>query len=60
MHLVFTNGDAKSLRSMMEPMMEVLPYLTDESVINQTECCYAFDSGHRNFPKIREQFKKNH
>jgi pimeloyl-ACP methyl ester carboxylesterase len=38
-----TNGDTKSLRSMMEPVTEVVPYLTDESVINQTECCYTFD-----------------
>jgi hypothetical protein len=45
-----TNGDAKSLRSMMEPVMEVVPYLTDESVINQTECCYTFD-----FPAFEEK-----
>jgi hypothetical protein len=38
-----TNGDTESLRPMMEPVMEVVPYLTDESVINQTECCYTFD-----------------
>jgi pimeloyl-ACP methyl ester carboxylesterase len=38
-----TNGDTESLRSMMEPVTEVVPYLTDKSVINQTECCYTFD-----------------
>jgi pimeloyl-ACP methyl ester carboxylesterase len=49
-----TNGDAKSLQSMMESMGEVLPYLTDESVINQTECCYTFD-----FPAFEENYQKN-
>jgi pimeloyl-ACP methyl ester carboxylesterase len=48
-----TNGDANSLRSMMEPVMEVVPYLTDESVINQTECCYTFD-----FPAFDENNQK--
>jgi hypothetical protein len=48
-----TNGDTESLRSMMEPVMEVLPYLTDESVINQTECCYTFD-----FPAFDENDQK--
>jgi pimeloyl-ACP methyl ester carboxylesterase len=49
-----TNGDTKSLRSMMEPVMEVAPYLTDESVVNQTECCYTFD-----FPAFEENYQKN-
>jgi pimeloyl-ACP methyl ester carboxylesterase len=49
-----TNGDTESLRSMMEPVMEVVPYLTDESVINQTECCYTFD-----FPAFSESYQKN-
>jgi pimeloyl-ACP methyl ester carboxylesterase len=48
-----TNGDANSLRSMMEPVMEIVPYLTDESVINQTECCYTFD-----FPSFDENNQK--
>jgi pimeloyl-ACP methyl ester carboxylesterase len=48
-----TNGDAESLRFMMNPVMEVMPYLTDESVINQTECCYTFD-----FPAFDESNQK--
>jgi hypothetical protein len=48
-----TNGDTESLRSMMEPVTEVVPYLTDESVINQTECCYTFD-----FPVFDEANQK--
>jgi hypothetical protein len=48
-----TNGDAESLRFMMEPVTEVVPYLTDESVINQTECCYTFD-----FPAFTEKDQK--
>jgi surfactin synthase thioesterase subunit len=49
-----TNGDTESLCPMMEPMVEILPYLTDESVINQTECCYTFD-----FPSFTENEQKN-
>jgi pimeloyl-ACP methyl ester carboxylesterase len=49
-----TNGDTESLRPMMEPVMEAVEYLTDESVINQTECCYTFD-----FPVFEETFQKN-
>jgi hypothetical protein len=49
-----TGGDTESLRLMMEPVMAVTPYLTDESVINQTECCYTFD-----FPTFDENYQKN-
>jgi hypothetical protein len=49
-----TNGDTESLRPMMEPMLEVTPYLTDESIKNETECCYTFD-----FPAFEEDFQKN-
>jgi pimeloyl-ACP methyl ester carboxylesterase len=48
-----TNGDTESLRPMMKTVMEVVPYLTDESVINQTECCYTFD-----FPSFDENNQK--
>jgi hypothetical protein len=50
----FTNGDTESLRPMMEPIIAVAPYLTDESIKNQTECCYTFD-----FPVFDESFQKN-
>jgi pimeloyl-ACP methyl ester carboxylesterase len=50
----FTNGDTESLRPMMEPMIAVAPYLTDENIKNQTECCYTFD-----FPVFDERFQKN-
>jgi hypothetical protein len=50
----FTNGDTESLRPMMEPMMAVAPNLTDESIKNETECCYTFD-----FPRFDESFQRN-
>jgi pimeloyl-ACP methyl ester carboxylesterase len=48
-----TNGDTESFRPMIKPVMEIVPYLTDESVINQTECCYTFD-----FPAFNESDQK--
>jgi pimeloyl-ACP methyl ester carboxylesterase len=48
-----TNGDTESLRPMVKPVMEAAPYLTDESVINQMECCYTFD-----FPVFDENVQK--
>jgi hypothetical protein len=50
----FTNGDTESLRPMMEPMISVAPHLTDESIKNETECCYTFD-----FPSFEESIQKN-
>jgi pimeloyl-ACP methyl ester carboxylesterase len=49
-----TNGDTQSLRAMMAPTMAVAPYLTDETIRNETECCYTFD-----FPAFDENFQKN-
>jgi pimeloyl-ACP methyl ester carboxylesterase len=49
-----TNGDTESLKAMMEPTMAVASYLTDESIKNETECCYTFD-----FPAFEESFQKN-
>jgi pimeloyl-ACP methyl ester carboxylesterase len=49
-----TNGDTESLRPMMEPVMAAAPYLTDESIKNETECCYTFD-----FPTFEETFQRN-
>jgi hypothetical protein len=49
-----TNGDTQSLRAMMAPTMAAAPYLTDESIRNETECCYTFD-----FPAFDENFQKS-
>ncbi len=49
----FTNGDTESLRSMIEDLAAVAPYLTEESIRNVNECCYTFD-----FPPIDEDMQK--
>ncbi len=44
---MMSNKDPEALRSMVESILEIAPYLTDETVRNQVECCYTFD-----FPKL--------
>ena len=39
----FTNGDTEILRPLIEDLIDVAPYLTDESIKAETECCYTFD-----------------
>ena len=39
----FTNGDTASLRSMIESVAAIAPYLSDKSLKNEVECCYTFD-----------------
>lgn len=39
----FTNGDTESLRSLIAGCVEVAPYLTDQSIKAENECCYTFD-----------------
>ena len=46
----FTNGDTESLRPMLESLISVAPYLTNETIRNENECCYTFD-----FPKFSER-----
>ena len=48
----FTNGDTASLRPMLESLATVTPYITNESIKNESECCYTFD-----FPKFPETFQ---
>lgn len=49
----FTNGDTASLRPLIEALVTIAPYLTDETVRNETECCYTFD-----FPKFSTSVQK--
>ena len=51
----FTNGDTEALRPMIESLVEVAPYLTKESIKNETECCYTFD-----FPQFSGEMQKKH
>lgn len=44
----------ETLRPMIEKMMLSIPFLTNESIKNETECCYTFD-----FPKMNEEIQEN-
>lgn len=50
----FSNGDTESLRPMLEPIIEIAPLISNESIKNENECCYTFD-----FPNISEENQKN-
>ncbi len=50
---MMSNNDPQALKPMVEPILTVAPYMTDESVKNQVECCYTFD-----FPKLPESVEK--
>lgn len=49
----FSKGDTESLRPMVESISMCAPYLTKESIKNETECCYTFD-----FPKFDEKVQR--
>lgn len=48
-----TNGDTESVRPMVASIKETAPYLTNESIKNECECCYTFD-----FPPIPAEMQK--
>lgn len=50
----FVGDKIKMLRPMIESMMLSIPYLTNESIKNEVECCYTFD-----FPKMSEEMQEN-
>lgn len=39
----FTNGGPEALRPVLAPLAETVPFLTNETIRNETECCYTFD-----------------
>lgn len=47
------NGDKESLRPMIEAIAKGAAFLTDETVKNETECCYTFD-----FPEFDESVQR--
>lgn len=49
----FTNGDTESLRTMIEGLAKIAPILTNETIRNETECCYTFD-----FPSFSEAMQE--
>jgi pimeloyl-ACP methyl ester carboxylesterase len=50
----FTNGDTESVRPMLESLIKIAPVISDESIRNETECCYTFD-----FPEMTDEMQRN-
>ena len=50
----FSNGNPEALKPMIEPILEIAPYLSKNSLKNEVECCYTFD-----FPTFSEEMQKN-
>lgn len=50
----FAGDKTEQLRPMIETIMLSAPYLTNELIKKETECCYTFD-----FPKMNEAMQKN-
>lgn len=48
----FTGGDTESVRPMLEALCSIAPYVTNETIRNENECCYTFD-----FPEIPESMQ---
>ena len=49
----FANGDPESYRPMLEPILEIAPIISDETIYNENECCYTFD-----FPRLDDDIQK--
>ena len=50
----FAGNKIEALRPMIESLLYITPYLTNDSIKNEVECCYTFD-----FPKMDESMQKN-
>ena len=50
----FTHGDTKSLKPMIEPILELAPIISKKTIYNENECCYTFD-----FPKLNSHIQKS-
>lgn len=50
----FSGGDTESFRSALVSAKRIAPYITEESIRNESECCYTFD-----FPKFSPAFQKH-
>ena len=50
----FANGDPESLKPMLEPILEIAPIISNETIYNENECCYTFD-----FPELDDNIQKN-
>ena len=50
----FTGNKINSLKPMIESLIMIAPYLSDNSLKNEVECCYTFD-----FPMLDCDMQKN-
>lgn len=50
----FTNGDTKTMKPMIESMVNTAPVISEQTIKNETECCYTF-----NFPYLSEEMQEN-
>ena len=50
----FSGGDTESFRSALVSAKRIAPYITKESIKNESECCYTFD-----FPQFPMEFQKH-
>ena len=50
----FVGDKIEQLRPMIESMMLSVPYISNETIKNEVECCYTFD-----FPTMTEEMQKN-
>lgn len=50
----FAGDKVEQLRPMIESVIACSPYLTNETIRNETECCYTFD-----FPMMTNEMQKN-
>ena len=51
---MFVGDKTEAVRPAIEGMMLSIPYLTDETIKRETECCYTFD-----FPKMSDEMQEN-
>ena len=50
----FAKNDTRALRPMLESLAKTAPNICDQTVKNETECCYTFD-----FPDMPEEMQEN-
>lgn len=50
----FVGNKINTMKSLLEAVVEVAPFISLQTIKNQTECCYTFD-----FPQMSEKMQKN-
>lgn len=50
----FVENKINTMKPLFEAVTEVSPYISSQTIKNQTECCYIFD-----FPQMSEKMQKN-